>query len=186
MADESARAVHPFERRTTNGCIVIGASTGGPPVLADLFAALSPPMPPVVVVQHMPGAFTAPFAKRLDGMSCLTVHEARDGVELHCNEVLIAPGGRHLRLERDGTRVIVKLTNQDPVHGHRPSIDIAMSDAASIYGPQCLGVIMTGMGLDGVAGCRAIRERGGDILGQDQATSAVYGMNKAAYTAGWV
>lgn len=186
MVNESIRPLAPMERRVSNGCIVIGASTGGPPVLTDLFAALSPPMPPILVVQHMPAAFTGPFAKRLDSVSSLSVREATEGAEILNNEAMIAPGGRHLCLRRDGKRVVVKLTDQEPIHGHRPSIDAMMSDAAAIFGPHCLGIIMTGMGLDGVAGCRSIREQGGDVWGQDQATSAVYGMNKAAFIAGWV
>lgn len=184
-----AKCVSSLQHTTpwvTNSCIAIGISTGGPPVLADLFAALTPPMPPIVVVQHMPAAFTGPFARRLDGMSDLHIREACEGAEILPNEVLIAPGGRHLRLERVGCRVLAKISDREPVSGHRPSVDVMMSDAASIYGVNCLGVIMTGMGFDGVAGCQAIRERGGDVLGQDQGSSAVYGMNKAAVTAGWV
>jgi two-component system chemotaxis response regulator CheB len=183
---QQAKPVLPTTSRATQGCIAIGISTGGPPVLTELFAALAPPMPPIVVVQHMPGAFTGPFARRLDGISALRIREAPEGAEIRPNEVLIAPGGRHLRLRRDGNRVVVKLADHEPVSGHRPSIDVMMSDIASLFGTNCLGVIMTGMGVDGVAGCRAIRERGGDVLGQDQATSAVYGMNKAAFTAGLV
>lgn len=183
---KAVAAVSQFELRATSCCIAIGISTGGPPVLTELFSALSPPMPPILVVQHMPGAFTGPFAKRLDGISDLDVREATNGAEVLPNMALIAPGGRHLRLRRNGTRVVARVTDHDPVNGHRPSIDVMMTDASAIYGANCLGLIMTGMGLDGVAGCRAIRECGGEVWGQDQATSAVYGMNKAAFTAGWV
>lgn len=184
-----AKGVSSLQHTTpwaTNSCIAIGISTGGPPVLADLFAALAPPMPPIIVVQHMPSAFTGPFSRRLDGVSALCIREAYEGAEILPNEVLIAPGGRHLRLERTGCSVVAKISDSEPVSGHRPSVDVMMIDAASIYGVNCLGVIMTGMGFDGVAGCRAIRECGGDVLGQDQGSSAVYGMNKAAFTAGWV
>jgi two-component system chemotaxis response regulator CheB len=187
--EQRTRCVPPSQQstsRATNSCIALGISTGGPPLLADLFSVLTPPMPPILVVQHMPSAFTGPFARRLDSVSDLCIREAFEGAEVLPNEVLMAPGGRHLRLERVGCRVVTKISDREPVSGHRPSVDVMMTDAASIYGVNCLGVIMTGMGIDGVAGCRAIRERGGDVLGQDQASSAVYGMNKAAFTAGYV
>lgn len=167
-------------------CIALGISTGGPPLLSDLFAALAPPLPPILVVQHMPAAFTGPFAKRLDGLSQLSIGEAVTGDQLSANRVYIAPGGRHLRLLSDGKRVIVRISDAPPTSGHRPSIDLMMRDAAANFGQQTLGIIMTGMGHDGVAGCQAIRTVGGVVLGQNQATSAVYGMNKAAFTSGWV
>lgn len=175
----------PLESRPRS-CIALGISTGGPPLLADLFATLTPPLPPVLVVQHMPAAFTGPFAKRLDGLSQLSISEAESGEELCANRVYIAPGGRHMRLLSGGKRVIIRISDEAPESGHRPSIDLMMQDAAAVFGEHTLGIIMTGMGHDGVAGCRAIRTAGGQVLGQNQATSAVYGMNKAAHTSGWV
>lgn len=167
-----------------NCCIAIGISTGGPPALSGLFQSLPPQLPPVVVVQHMPGTFTGAFARRLDSLSQLSIKEAETGDVLQSNHALIAPGGRHLRLRRRGSQVVVEIVDSDPVSGHRPSVDVMMHDAAAAFGSRCLGVIMTGMGHDGAAGCAAIREAGGYVLGQDAATSDVYGMNRVAYVNG--
>jgi two-component system, chemotaxis family, protein-glutamate methylesterase/glutaminase len=165
-------------------CVALGISTGGPPALTRLLAAIRPPMPPIVIVQHMPPQFTGPLAARLDSLSPLTVREAVQGDVLKPNSVLVAPGGMHLELRRRGTVVAVALRDAPPVSGHKPSIDVMMTSAAKIFGPDCLGVIMTGMGRDGADGCRAIRAAGGYVLGQDQASSDVYGMNRAAYAEG--
>ncbi len=167
-------------------CIVIGVSTGGPPALASLFQSLRPPMPPILVVQHMPATFTKPFASRLDSLGELTVREAGNGELLKPNHVWIAPGGQHLSIHRFGASVKTVVRPGTPVSGHMPSADVLMKSAAEIFGPKCLGVIMTGMGRDGVDGCGAIRTAGGYVLGQDEASSDVYGMNKLAYLAGHV
>ena len=169
-----------------NKCIAIGISTGGPPALTGLFESLAPPMPPIVVVQHMPADFTKPFSWRLDSHSRLTVQHAQTGDLLLPDHVYIAPGGTHLRLRKTAEGVKVRIRDGDLVSGHRPSVDVMMKCAAEIYGDRCLGVIMTGMGHDGVDGCANILAAGGFVLGQDQATSDVYGMNKVAYTKGHV
>ena len=148
--------------------------------------AVAPPMPPIVVVQHMPPNFTKPLAWRLNSMSPLTVTEAQHADALQPNHVLIAPGGKHLQLRRWDRAVRAVVDDGPPVSGHKPSIDVLMQSAAEVFAAGLLGVIMTGMGYDGVAGCAAIRAAGGYVLGQDQATSDVYGMNKAAYVQGHV
>ncbi|MBX3414252.1 MAG: chemotaxis response regulator protein-glutamate methylesterase [Pirellulales bacterium] len=167
-------------------CIAIGISTGGPPALTQLFEQLAPPLPPIVIVQHMPAQFTGPFAARLNGISALTVREAEDGATLRPNEAWIAPGGKHLSLRRVGTNVVAVIRDGDPVSGHKPSVDVMMISAAHVFGRRCLGVIMTGMGSDGADGCSAIKAAGGDVIGQDEASSAVYGMNKVAFNRGHV
>jgi two-component system, chemotaxis family, protein-glutamate methylesterase/glutaminase len=167
-------------------CIAIGISTGGPPALTRLFETLAPPMPPIVVVQHMPAQFTGPFAKRLDCVSDLSIKEAERGDVLEVNNVYVAPGGLHLYLQQRGRIVKVDLRDEEPVSSHKPSVDVMMNCAARIYGNRCLGVVMTGMGRDGSDGCRAIKESGGYVLGQDQHSSDVYGMNKVAFTEGHV
>lgn len=164
-----------------NRCVALGISTGGPPALARLLESLRPPMPPIVIVQHMPPQLTGPLASRLDSLSSLTVREAVHGDRLQANCVLVAPGGKHLELRRSGSHVSVLLREGPPVNGFRPSVDVMMTSAAKVFGPNCLGVIMTGMGRDGVDGCRAIRDAGGYVLGQDEASSDVYGMNRAAF-----
>lgn len=167
-------------------CIAIGISTGGPPALSHLFAELKKPLPPLVVVQHMPAMFTGPFAERLNSLGGPAVREARDGEPLQPNTALVAPGGKHLKLRRRGDEVVTQVFDADPVSGHRPSVDVLMASAAACYRARCLGVIMTGMGRDGADGCRAIRAAGGYVLGQDEASSDVYGMNKVAFVEGGV
>ena len=174
-ADESVVARHAA------GCIAIGVSTGGPPALARLFQSLEPPLPPIVVVQHMPETFTRPFAKRLDSLSKLTVKEAADGDVLQPNCIYIAPGGKQLAARRRGENGVLEIRDGEYVSGHKPSVDVMMRSVSMIYGNRTIGVIMTGMGRDGADGCRAIREAGGFVLGQDEGSSDVYGMNKAAW-----
>jgi two-component system chemotaxis response regulator CheB len=174
----------PAPLELAHKCIAIGISTGGPPALARLFEALRPPMPPIVVVQHMPPSFTKPLAWRLDSLGELTIREAAQGDLLEPNHVLIAPGGKHLQVHRLGTSVKAVVRSGSPVSGHMPSADVLMKSVAETFGPNCLGVIMTGMGRDGADGCGAIRSCGGYVLGQDEASSDVYGMNKVAYVAG--
>lgn len=165
-------------------CVALGISTGGPPALASLFERLRPPMPPIVVVQHMPPHFTRPLSWRLDALSQLSIKEAVGGDVLVPNQVYIAPGGYHLLLRKIGDKVKIVIRDDAPVSGHKPSIDVMMKSAAPIFGASCLGVIMTGMGRDGSDGCQAIRAAGGYVLGQDEATSDVYGMNKVAWVEG--
>ncbi len=167
-------------------CIAIGISTGGPPALLRMFEALEPPMPPILIVQHMPPKFTAAFAWRLDTRSRLSVKEARTGDVLQLNHVYLAPGGQHLQVRRDLQKVKTWVRNGQPVGGHKPSVDVLMTSVARVFGPRAIGIIMTGMGRDGVAGCAAIREAGGYVLGQDEHSSDVYGMNKIAYQEGHV
>ncbi len=165
-------------------CIAIGISTGGPPALASLFETLRPPLPGIVVVQHMPAHFTKPLSWRLDALSALSIKEAEHGDVLKPNHVLIAPGGTHLYLRPSGKTARAVLRDGPPVSSHRPSVDVMMGAAAEIFGSRVMGVVMTGMGRDGSDGCRAIRGGGGYVLGQDEASSDVYGMNKVAQVEG--
>lgn len=167
-------------------CIAIGISTGGPPALTRLFESLRRPMPPIVVVQHMPPNFTKPLAWRLDSVGELEVREAVAGDLLRPNLVLIAPGGKHLEIRRLGKTGKVVIRDGESVSGHKPSVDVMMKSVAQAYSGKCLGIIMTGMGRDGADGCNAIRRAGGYVLGQDEASSDVYGMNKVAYVEGHV
>lgn len=188
---EAARS-KPFVRRAAeteplelgDKCIAIGISTGGPPALARLFEDLCPPMPPIVVVQHMPPSFTKPLAWRLDSLSELSIREAAPGDRLEPDHVLIAPGGKHLQVRSFGGSTKAVVRHGAPVSGHMPSVDVLMKSVAEAFGANCLGVIMTGMGRDGADGCGEIRAAGGYVLGQDQDSSDVYGMNKVAYVEG--
>ena len=167
-------------------CVAIGISTGGPPALNSLLSKLRRPMPPIFIVQHMPATFTASFAKRLDQRTDLKVVEASDGELVCADTVYVAPGSDHMLVGNSSAGIAIHLNNDELVHGHRPAVDLMMASVAEVYGNQCLGVIMTGMGRDGVAGCQSIKEAGGLVLGQDQESSDVYGMNKLAFDFGSV
>lgn len=184
MPARAPKAAEIESGQLCNACVAIGISTGGPPALTALFEAIRPPIPPIVVVQHMPQQFTKPLAWRLDSISELSIKEAEPGDRLRPNHVLIAPGGRHLELRRRGNWVEAVVSDGSPVSGHKPSVDVMMRSAAVAFGPRVLGVVMTGMGRDGSDGCAAIRRAGGYVLGQDEATSEVYGMNKVAFREG--
>jgi two-component system chemotaxis response regulator CheB len=167
-------------------CIALGISTGGPPALTALFESLRPPLPPIVIVQHMPPHFTKPLAWRLHSLACVSIKEAESGDVLQANHVYIAPGGSHLKLAAIGRTVKIVVEDGPLVSGHKPSVDVMMKSAAGIFGRRCLGVIMTGMGRDGADGCKSIRQGGGYVLGQDESSSDVYGMNKVAHLEGGV
>jgi two-component system, chemotaxis family, protein-glutamate methylesterase/glutaminase len=161
---------------------VIAISTGGPAALSEVIPALVPDLRiAVVIVQHMPAGFTGPFAERLDAASRISVHEARAGDRPMPGSVLIAPGDRHLEFDDRG---VVTLTAGPHVNGCRPAADVTMMSAARIYGRRALAVVMTGMGKDGAAGALAIKRGDGKTLAQDQATSVIYGMPRAAIDAG--
>jgi two-component system chemotaxis response regulator CheB len=161
---------------------VIAISTGGPAALSELVPALSPDLRvAVIIVQHMPGGFTGPFAERLDAMSRIVVREARAGERPMPGTVLIAPGDRHLELDDRGQ---VTLTDGPLVNGCRPAADVTMLSVARTYGRRALAIVMTGMGRDGAAGALAIKRADGKTLAQDQATSVIFGMPRAAIDAG--
>ncbi len=167
-------------------CIVIGISTGGPQALGQFLPLVNAPVPPILVVQHMPGQFTAVFAERLNRTCSLTVKEAEEGDRLLPNRVLVAPGGRHMAITGHHPHARVALSDGAPVSSHRPSVDVLFHSAARVFQGSAVGIIMTGMGRDGVIGCKAILAAGGTTYGQDEATSSVYGMNKAAFLEGGV
>jgi len=165
--------------------IAIGASTGGVEALFTLIGALPIDCPPVLVVQHMPAAFTHGFAARLDRESRVTVIEATDGAPLKPGTVYIAPGGAtHMELA-GGVHGHVRLRASDPVSGHRPAVDILFHSMVEI-GPAAVGAILTGMGSDGAQGLLAMRHAGARTFGQSQASCVVYGMPRAAMELGGV
>lgn len=167
--------------------LVIGVSTGGPDALATVLPALPAWLPvPVLVVQHMPKTFTRLLAERLDTKCALSVAEAREGDVVEPGRVLIAPGDWHLRLRRRGLVTTVALDQGTPESFCRPAVDVLFRSAVEVYGGGLLGAVLTGMGSDGVKGARAIREAGGQVVAQDEATSVVWGMPGAAVAAGVV
>jgi len=160
--------------------VAIGVSTGGPPALHALVAAL-PVLPvPIFIVQHMPPLFTAMLAQRLAGAGKLPVVEASAGTRIVPGHVYLAPGDHHLVVDRGALRT----TQDPPERSCRPSVDVLFRSVAAAYGAGTLGVVMTGMGSDGMRGAEAIREHGGSVLVQDQASSVVWGMPGAVVRAG--
>ncbi|MFZ1009039.1 MAG: chemotaxis response regulator protein-glutamate methylesterase [Candidatus Sulfotelmatobacter sp.] len=158
--------------------VALGISTGGPNALQEILPTLPADLPvPVVVVQHMPPGFTAPFAERLNKLSAISIHEASHGELVHPGVVYIAPAGSHLRVSRPTeSRTVIFLSDKREDKQHIPSVDIMMQSAASAFHSQAMGVIMTGMGSDGAQGMSAIHREGGFTLGQDESSCAVYGM----------
>jgi two-component system chemotaxis response regulator CheB len=164
--------------------LVIAVSTGGPSALSRLIPALPADIAmSVLIVQHMPANFTATLAERLNAVSAVSVREARDGDRPIAGVVYVAPGDRHLEVTERG---FLRLGKGAPVNGCRPSADITMSGAARAFGARAIGLVMTGMGRDGAAGLAAIRREEGVTLAQDQASSVIFGMPKAAIDAGVV
>jgi len=156
--------------------IGIGASTGGTEALKQVLAGLSSNMPGIVISQHIPAAFSEPFARRLDGLTSLTVTQAGDRQPILPDHVYVAPGGRHLRVERAGARYVCRLNDGPAVNRHKPSVDVMMLSLAQSAGPSAIGVMLTGMGMDGVAGIDEMKCAGASILAQDEKTSIVWGM----------
>lgn len=168
-------------------CVAIGTSTGGPVALSQILPKLPADFPlPIVVVQHMPPGFTRPLAERLAAASKIGVVEGADGMALVPGVAVIAPAGKQLRLHRALGTVRVVLSDDGQKSLHVPSVDVMAASAGEVYGAGALGVILTGMGHDGVQGLRVIKERGGYVMGQDEASSVVYGMPRAAAAAGLV
>jgi two-component system chemotaxis response regulator CheB len=165
--------------------VVIGVSTGGPNALAELLPQLPADLPvPVLVVQHMPPMFTRLLADRLDNSCRLHVAEAGDHQPVTAGSILIAPGDRHLTIQRVGTMVRTVLNDGPLENSCRPAVDVLFRTAAAVYGPHILGVILTGMGHDGRNGSEHIHVAGGRVLAQDEASSVVWGMPGAVAAAG--
>jgi two-component system chemotaxis response regulator CheB len=166
--------------QTTDRVIVIGTSTGGTQALEFLFTQLPRTAPPIVVVQHMPEHFTAAFAKRLDGICQVTVKEAVHNDRVLPGQVLIAPGGRHMLLNRSGAQYRVDIKDGPLVSRHRPSVDVLFRSSAQSAGANAVGIILTGMGDDGAHGMKEMHDAGALTIAQDEASCVVYGMPKEA------
>lgn len=178
-------AIAPARSSSRIDLVAIGASTGGPNALADVLSVLPKQFPAsILITQHMPPLFTTLLANRLNEVCPLTVREAVDGAELLPGEVWLAPGNHHLVVERHGTSVRLRLDHSPPENSCRPAVDVMFRSIASVYRDRTLAVVLTGMGQDGTVGCRHLREQGGRVLAQDQATSVVWGMPRAVAEAG--
>ncbi len=185
--DAGARLAAPAPHARHADVVVIGTSTGGPPALQAIIPRLPESLDAaILVVQHMPVGFTRSLAERLDARSALEVREAAEGDAVEPGTVLIAPAGRHMKVRRRGAGVGVWLDDEPRSALHRPSVDVLMATVAKTYGARALGVVLTGMGSDGVEGLRAIRAAGGKTLAESEESCVIYGMPKAAVEAGVV
>lgn len=170
--------------KTTEKIVSIGASTGGTEAIKEILTTLPADSPGVVITQHIPESFSRPFAERMDKSSAMTVYEATDGQQILPGHVYIAPGNKHLVIERSGARYICKLHDGPPVNRHRPSVDVMFRSIAQNVGPNAIGILLTGMGNDGAAGLKEMHDAGSPTIIQDEKTSVVWGMPGEAFRLG--
>lgn len=187
----SRARVHPLERRiitppppvsvpaTKTGAarlIAIGASTGGTEAIREILQELPEGLPGIVITQHIPASFSKPFAERLNGASRINVYHAEDRQPIEPGCAYVAPGDRHLKVERAGTGYRCRLDDGDPVNRHKPSVDVLFDSVAQSAGGAAMGIILTGMGADGAEGMGRMMSRGAFTLAQDEQSSVVWGM----------
>jgi two-component system chemotaxis response regulator CheB len=185
----SADAILPsFKRKysSTEKLIVIGASTGGTEAIKEILNKLPADAPGVLVAQHMPEHFTKSFADRLNSLCKISVKEAEHNERILPGFAYIAPGNSHLLINRSGARYMVALNQGPLVNRHRPSVDVLFRSAANVAGANALGIILTGMGKDGVQGMLEMKQAGSHTIAQDEASCVVFGMPKEAIAAGGV
>ncbi len=175
-----------ISRRAGRNIIAIGASTGGVAALRSLLSTLPATCPGVLITQHMPPAYTGPFAARLNQSSALTVVEASEGQRIQPGHAYVAPGGRHLKLVQDRQGFRCGLWDGPLVSGHRPSVDVLFQSVAESVGASAVGALLTGMGRDGAEGLLKMRQAGAMTFGQNEASCVVYGMPRAAMEIGAV
>ena len=174
----------PTHLKTTDKIIAIGASTGGTEAIKAVLQQLPPDSPGIVIAQHIPAAFSAPFAERVNGLSALEVCEAKDGQQILPGHAYIAPGDKHLIVERSGARFYCHLNDGPAVSRHKPSVDVLFRSVAQNVGANAIGVMLTGMGDDGANGMLEMKEAGATNLVQDEKTSVVWGMPGSAVKLG--
>lgn len=162
--------------RTTDKIIALGASTGGTEAIKEVLIRLPANSPGMVITQHIPAAFSEPFAKRMDSLSEMTVFHAKDGQPILPGHVYIAPGDKHLEVKRDGARYICRLSDSDPVNRHKPSVEVMYQSVLENVGPNAIAVMLTGMGADGAKGMLSLKGIGVPTIAQNEATSVVWGM----------
>ncbi|MEM2241972.1 MAG: chemotaxis response regulator protein-glutamate methylesterase [Candidatus Bathyarchaeia archaeon] len=163
--------------------VLIGASTGGPPAIEKILSCLPEAAPPILIVQHMPPGFTRSFAERLNRYCKFEVKEAEEGDRIQPGKALIAPGGYHMIVGSDKR---VHLDESPPIHGVKPAVDPMMMTAAEVFKSKNVGVLLTGMGSDGALGMKMVKQHGGYTIAQDEETSVIFSMPKAAIEAGCV
>ena len=171
-------------RAGTEKLIAIGASTGGTEAIREVLMALPPDSPGIVITQHMPPGFTASFAARLDSLCQVRVKEAVHGERILQGHAYVAPGGRHLSVTRSGANYLTEVSDTEPVNRHRPSVEVLFRSVARHVGPNATGVMLTGMGADGAAAMREMRDAGAYNLVQNEESCVVFGMPREAIAAG--
>lgn len=184
---KEAGVVTPLRQGGRIEIIAIGISTGGPNALREVFKDIDPNLAqPILVVQHMPAGFTEEFANSLNNICPLEVKEAKEGDLVTKGRILIAPGNKHIVVEKKPLATIVHLSDAEQRNGHRPSADVLFESVAKEFQNRALGVIMTGMGRDGAAQITEMRRQGAYTIGQDEESSIVYGMPRVAFEMGGV
>ena len=189
VSESRAADIRPEKKEKTGNVeiVALGISTGGPNALRKVMADIDPELPvPMLIVQHMPAGFTAEFAKSLDRICPLEVKEGEDGDILAAGRVFIAPGGFHIEVEKKRLASVLRVTSGDLKNGHRPSAGVLFESVAENFGGKTLAVIMTGMGKDGSDEIGQIWSKGGITIGQDEASSVVYGMPRVAADNGFL
>jgi len=162
--------------KTTDKIVALGASTGGTEAIKEVLMRLPASAPGIVITQHIPAAFSLPFAKRMDTVSAMTVFHAEDGQQILPGHVYIAPGDKHLMISRDGARYVCRLNDGPPVNRHKPAVDVMFKSVVENVGPNAIGVLLTGMGADGAVGMKELQSAGAPTIAQDEKTSVVWGM----------
>jgi two-component system, chemotaxis family, protein-glutamate methylesterase/glutaminase len=187
-ARETVPAALPagYHFTATHKVVAIGASTGGTEALKDLLSALPPDFPGLVMVQHMPEAFTRPFSERLNSLCRIHVQEAKDGDRILPGHALLAPGGHQMQVVRRGTEYAVRVYRGERVNRHLPSVDVLFSSCAKQLGKNAIGVLLTGMGADGAKGMLEMKVAEAHTIAQDEATCVVFGMPREAIQLGAV
>lgn len=175
-----SRPAGPLPRVSTEKIICIGASTGGTEAIREVLVPMPADAPAIVITQHMPPGFTTSFANRLDSLCKIRVAEARDGERILPGHAYIAPGGRHLRVERSGSNYVAVVEDTEPVNRHRPSVEVLFKSAARVIGPNAIGIMLTGMGADGASAMREMKDAGSHNYVQDEASCVVFGMPRMA------
>jgi two-component system, chemotaxis family, protein-glutamate methylesterase/glutaminase len=182
---QAAARLRPSGKRSATAGIVFAVSTGGPAALAEVLPTIAPiARVPILIVQHMPATFTGRLAERLSSICGRPVSEATTGMPVGPNAILIAPGGKHMELAGMASSLRIRLTDDPPENSCRPSADVLFRSAVRLWGSGTLGVVLTGMGRDGLAGSRAVVEAGGSVIAQDEFSSVVWGMPGEVVRAG--
>lgn len=188
VAASAAAAAHSYSlgRQSTEKIIFIGASTGGTEATREVLVHLPHDSPAVMITQHMPPGFTKSYAARLDSLCRISVKEAEDGERVLPGHAYIAPGGKHLSVERSGANYVARVADGEAVNRHKPSVEVLFLSAARCVGQNALGVMLTGMGGDGARAMRQLRDAGAWNVAQDEASCVVFGMPREAIAAGAV